>query len=672
MKPKIPAKPSIAPNTTRAAPIATHNTYWMKAFWGSLLFMFLALAFAGYDSGVGSDEMDMNIYGKANIAYYTSGFKDTTFLHPNHQDGTVLAHTLPYYGSGFEYFATALTSFLGNDYEYNTRHIFNQFIAILGILFTGLIILRLKNIKAALLGMWLMYLTPLFFGLAIFDTKDIPFLSAYIACLYFTIVFFQQLPRVHYKTLFGLCFSLWFLLSIRIGGVLMIGYIGLYALMQILSNQHLKTTLGTWLPKLIGSIVVAIIFMVVLWPFVLQSPIENTIKALNVVKDFPQAITLTFEGELIDSLNIPKSFLSKMFWISMPIAALATLVLGALGNLFLWRSASHKNALIILAIAALLPPFFAIYTNMPLYNSWRHLLFVYPALVAFCSIGFIALMELLPNTKIQIAIVAILALGFVQPTVWGIRNNPYQYTYYNQLAGGYPQAYYDYDTDYWQISTKEAIDWLMKNEPMTASTDTQFIATNAYTFSNYYLSHRYPSVKVKAVPMGEKTNYGAPGVYTIFNSLFLEPHYLQICFPSPLSIHTIDIEGMPATYIAKDTAQYRYKGFLAFQSNDYRRADSFFNLYTQQIKYDGSQRNLSPIFGAMAYCKFAIDSIQTAYTMAANTLKVYPADYLANLTLGVCCLARKDYPAAKQYLMIAQQITPGDKAPQIYLDMIPK
>ena len=151
------------------------NKWFQKIFLGSLVLMLAILWIGGYDSGVGSDEMDMNIYGKANITYYSSGFKDTSFLHPDHKDGVVLPTTLPYYGSGFEYFATGLTSIVQDEYEYNTRHALNQFIAILALLFTGLIAAKISDYKTAIISIWLLFLTPIFSGLAIFDTKDIPF-----------------------------------------------------------------------------------------------------------------------------------------------------------------------------------------------------------------------------------------------------------------------------------------------------------------------------------------------------------------------------------------------------------------------------------------------------------------------------------------------------------------
>lgn len=650
-----------------------YNHLFKKIFFGSLLLMLGILWISGYDTGFNSDEMDMNIYGKANIAYYTSGGKDTTFLHPDHHDGVSLPQTLPYYGSGFEYFASGITSLIGDHYEYNTRHILNQFIAVLGLLFTGLIARKIKDYKTAILSIWLLFLTPIFSGLAIFDTKDIPFLSAYIACIYFSIVFFENLPKPNWKILLGLGFSIWFLLSIRIGGILIIGFIGLYAFLQYWKDKTILKSIKNWGSRLALSIGAAFVLMILFWPFVLRNPGENIIKTLNVLKAFPQKIVLAFDGTFIDSLTLPANYLPKMFSITIPLAILLTLLAGFIGVLLFWKKLSHRNALLLLLISGLFPVFYAIYTHMSLYNSWRHLLFIYPSVIIFCSVGFIALLDFLEKPLFQLITLGIIALGLISPIKWSVENSPYQYAYYNELAGGFNKAYYEYDTDYWQISVKEAVDWLMKNEPVREAKDTLVVATNAYTFTNYYLKKRYPGVKIKADRLGEKSNFGASGTYTIFNSLFLEPQYLENCFPSPYSIHTVNIDNMPVSYVAKDTSKYLFKGYTAFQAANYNLADSFLDLYLKEIKFnDNSPKNLGPVFGMIAFTKLAVNKRELSFRYADLCLKTYPSEYASNITMGILLFDAKDYKRARNYLMIARELKPEETGAQQYLDMIPK
>ena len=129
---------------------------------------------------------------------------------------------------------------------------------------------------------------------------------------------------------------------------------------------------------------------------------------------------------------------------------------------------------------------------------------------------------------------------------------------------------------------------------------------------------------------------------------------------------------MPTTYVAKDTSNYTYKAYLAFQSANFKAADSFYSLYLAQIKYDGGAKNLAPLMGIIAYTKFATNQFDEALKLAQKTLVPYPSDYMANLTLGAVFIAASEYKKAMYYLQIAQSIKPYESAPQAYMNVIPK
>lgn len=652
--------------------IVSEKKIYKIAFWASLLIMLLTLWVSGYNSGVGTDEMDMNIYGKANISYYTSGFKDTTFLQPDHHDGVTLPLTLRYYGSAFEYFASPLTYIIGDTYEYNTRHLINQLIAILGLMFTGLIAKKIIGYKASILAIWAIFLTPIFSGLAVFNTKDIPFLTAYIAVIYFAISFVEQMPKPNKKTWIALILSIWFLLSIRIGGLLLISFLFLYILLKAMAQIENKAAYRKNIfSKCIAAISFSLALTILTWPYVLQAPFTNLINSINVVKNFPQKISLPFNGEYIDSLSLPISYLPKMMVITIPIVVLAMLLLGLIALVSYFKNyTKFKHELILLSLASLIPLSYAIYSHMPLYNSWRHVMFIYPPLVILASVGITAICNQFLPTKFEFLPYLILILGLTKPILYWYNNNPYQYTYYNTLAGDNDRTFIDYESDYWQITVKDAIDWLIKNEHLDNSKDSINIITNAYTFSNYYTKKMYPNVKIKWTRLGEKSRFGSDGTYSIFSNLFLEPSYLEYCFPSPYTIHTVNINNKPITYIAKDSLKYSYKAYLAFNNGDFKAADSFFSMYMQQIKYDGSPKNLTQIFGAIAYSKIMTNDFKGGVSIAQKTLLAYPNDFFANMALGIYYYNTQDKQNAIKFFTAAQNARPNDPSPQTYLKLI--
>lgn len=644
-----------------------------KIFFASLAIMLGIIWIAGYDSGVGSDEMDMNVYGKANIAYYTSGFKDTTFMNPVHLDGTKIPVVIPNYGSGFDYLAIGLNKLLGKSdgYEYTSRHMLNQLIAIIALLFIGLIAKRIKDYRASIVAIWLTFLTPIFFGLAIFNTKDIPFLAGYIATLYFIIRFLEELPNPSWKTTIGLGLALWFELSIRIGGVLLIAYLGLFGLIYLFKNKNILPEAKNWGLKLVAAIGGSLILTILCWPFVLRSPVENLFKAINVVKAFPQRIPITFEGESISSTNLPASYLTKCFMVSVPVIIIIALLVSIAYLLFNWKKVEKRQTHILILFSGIFPLIYAIYTQMPVYNSWRHLLFIYPSLMVITGAGIIALIDRLYKPAYQWTVVALLAIGLIKPVKWCMENNPYEYTYFNEIAGGFQKAYYEYDTDYWQITVKESIDWLMTHESVLNSKDTIQIATNAYTFPNYYVWKRYPNAKVRFNIMGVKSNFAFDWNYGIFNNLFLDPNFLENNFPSPLSKHIVEIDHMPVTSVVVDNNRWDNKGFMAFNRNDYKLADSLFTLYLNQIHFNpNSPKGVTQLFGMIAFAKDATNQPAVAKPLAQAALNLAPDDFIANVAMGIACIQTNDVGNAQKYLTIADQIKPGEPMVRQYLSLI--
>ncbi|MDP6037963.1 MAG: tetratricopeptide repeat protein [Candidatus Latescibacteria bacterium] len=122
-------------------------------------------------------------------------------------------------------------------------------------------------------------------------------------------------------------------------------------------------------------------------------------------------------------------------------------------------------------------------SGTPLYNGIRHVLFTLPLLVILSALGFSFLLAMLNGQMRLIGQgILIVLLSF---TFWHmIGLHPHQYTFFNQLfAGGIKKASQNYETDYWDNSYKEAVDWLhseshldeKKRRIFSASSSTRFL-----------------------------------------------------------------------------------------------------------------------------------------------------------------------------------------------------
>jgi hypothetical protein len=99
--------------------------------------------------------------------------------------------------------------------------------------------------------------------------------------------------------------------------------------------------------------------------------------------------------------------------------------------------------------------------NSVLYDSWRHLFFIYPFFILVAIIGWV---NLFPKgasaTKSYVIKVLITAIFLFQISAWMISNNPRQYLYFNFLAGQ-SNLQEKWEMDYLGLSNKDVIQDLL-------------------------------------------------------------------------------------------------------------------------------------------------------------------------------------------------------------------
>lgn len=643
---------------------ADHNNrrLFSRLFYLSLLLMLAVFWSSGHSTGYNSDEMDMNAYGKANIAYYQSGGKDTGFMHPTLNDGSEMARTLPYYGSVYEYLLIGINRVTGLEhtrYEFAVRHLVTQFFAVLCLLFTGLIARRLSSDRAALLTIWLLFLTPMFFGHALFNTKDIPFAAAYIACLYFLIRVLDEWPRSGIGVYTGLCLALLLALGTRIGGLLLPAcWLPLFLLRF---RKTLRTPGTSWkslrrpLLLLGGSFALCLVLLVLTWPFLLRNPIGHLVQALTAARQFPQRIPLPFEGELIDSLTLPSRYLLQVMMLTIPLVILIAFAV-SLVLLLINRLDWMKPAVWLILLAAVVPVAYAMATGMPLYSGWRHFLFVYPCMILLITYVLELLMRRIRRPALRWLPAAAMAAGILPAALWGFRNHPYEYTYYNELAGNFKEAYYNYETDYWQISVREAADWLMQHELRTNGRDSVTIGTNAYSFLCHYLKKNYPGVPVRVASISYRTRAQQEWRYAILNTLFISPQKLVRYYPPKGSIHEVTIDGLPITAIVRDTVRLDLQAVEAMNKGEYLKLDSLMTLY---LASPIGQDNES-VWSLAAMAKATTNDPAQGIAYAQKILQLDDGDFLGNLAMGLSLMQVQRAPQSITYLERAEAISESD------------
>jgi len=90
-----------------------------------------------------------------------------------------------------------------------------------------------------------------------------------------------------------------------------------------------------------------------------------------------------------------------------------------------------------------------------MYNNLRHFLFVLPPLLVLAGIGYEHTCALVRHTWAKGLLTAVILAPGLAAILW---LHPYEYSYFNSLAGGVSGAAGNYDLDYWCTSLKEGVE----------------------------------------------------------------------------------------------------------------------------------------------------------------------------------------------------------------------
>ncbi|MEX1369392.1 MAG: hypothetical protein AB1Z98_40065, partial [Nannocystaceae bacterium] len=162
-------------------------------------------------------------------------------------------------------------------------------------------------------------------------------------------------------------------------------------------------------------------------------------------------------------------YLLHYFGLKLPVVVLLLFVLAAIAvGLVLARrgqrirvSRAKRNAALVLGAAIVAPPAYAVLVRSVLYDGLRHFLFLVPLVVVVAAVMVVVLVveatRRWPRRRVPVALSLALGGGLLvaRPTADMVRLHPYEYIYFNELIGGLPGAYGNYDTDYYGSSYRE-------------------------------------------------------------------------------------------------------------------------------------------------------------------------------------------------------------------------
>ena len=537
-----------APVMSNAAPPPQNDKLWEIIFLVSLVVVFISMTVMCFSYGLSGDEVDMNMYGMAILKYFTTLGKDqTVFNMPKVYDRNGV---IQYYGGFFD-LVCAVINKISPLKEYTTRHLLNAWVGFIAILFSAKLAARFFSKQTGVLCTWLMFLAPFFLGNSMNNPKDIPFAAGYIAAIYFTIRLFDNLPKPRIADYILLILSIGITINIRVGGILLIPYLFVFAGLIYVTQQkehREKLNVKSWIKPLLIVAVGGYLAGSLFWPYAQKNPIINPLTALHEMNLFTVTLRQMWDGNKVSSENLPANYLIRCFMMTNSYVLILGLLLIApfLGTI---RKGTYAGGIYFIIFTGVFPILYIIFTKSNVYHLWRHVLFAFPSL-AIASAGgwyYLSKFALRKNFKYTLLIAGALLL---EPLSFIVTSFPNTICYFNVLVGGVEGAYGNYEVDYYYNGLKQSADWFIKNElPKYKPTDTIVIGSNASHLVEIYLSD-HKNVKVKYMRYIDRGQQRWD--YTLFHlTLIPQEEVLPGTWITKNTIQKTEISGLPLAAITK-------------------------------------------------------------------------------------------------------------------------
>ncbi len=621
-------------------------------------------------AGINGDEDVQIPYSQNLLSWYATGGEDSSAYK------SVKGDDIRYYGGLYEIPVALVNRALGfetiDQGHLAVRHVFSMLFGLLAVFFTFLLTRELGGVRAAILAMILLFLSPRFIGHSMINPKDIPFAAGYIMATYYIYMLIKVLPKWHWKNLILLGVAIGICVGVRInGGMLLVAYLGLtlgvYFLLQHgIANVTQWSLVKPYLLSLLIPSAIGLALGLLFWPYGLSDPLNHIPEALEAFSNFQTAIKVLFQGVMVWSSDIPVRYLGSWMFFTVPLFVILGLVAFLAFLKPMYRS-HHPLGLSLVIFTFAFPLIFIIVSGSALYDGWRHFSFVYPSLVVMVALAWHFLLEkyALPN-KVAYVVMGILALTALEPLVFQARNSPFMYTYFNPLAGGIGGAFGNYELDYWGTSVKQGVDWLDKEGIISVDqSDTITIATNFSFAARRYTAKKYGG-KVRVTYQRYRERGSREWDYAIWVNRFIDGSYLrEDPWPTSKTLHEIKANGTPIAIVEKqDPENLIYQGLQNISAGNWLEAIPYLSLEVE--KYPDNEVALTNL--GMAYIN--TQQLPLAKEVLERALAISPESILALNYLGFYHFSSQNYSEAQAIYSRAVKANDRNATAHYYLGVI--
>jgi len=450
--------------------------YRVKALIEKKYKILVALFFAAYlcvgisifkDYGISWDEHVQRINGMITVEYIVKG------------DQRLFTYRDRYYGTVFETLLVAIERILdltkSSRAVFFMRHLVTFLLFYIGIFFFYLLSkYRFGSWKIGLLGSLFLTMSPRIFAHSFYNSKDIPCLVMFIISIY-TLIRYLDKKSLSRAASHALACAL--LVDIRIVGIVVPFFTTIFLVADLLIIKTERTEYKRVGASFLTYIFLLIFFTILFWPLLWKSPFYHFISAIRLMSRYGHPYPVLYLGDYIMGKDLPWHYIPLWIMISTPLLYIFSFFIGCsisvkplLSNLR--DSYLSKRNDFIFILWFFLPILAIIGIRSVLYDEWRQMFFVYPALLMLSLVGLKSLFEFIKmrfrSPKYQImnaALILIITFSLVKTVQFMIKYHPYQNVYFNILAGkDMNEAKSKFDLDYWGLSYRKALEYILEND----------------------------------------------------------------------------------------------------------------------------------------------------------------------------------------------------------------
>lgn len=308
--------------------------------------------------------------------------------------------------------------------------------------------------KYGALGSLLMYLSPRFFAEGHYNSKDIVVAALVILCIALGIKMIET-KRFLYSVLFALAAAV--ATNMRITALFMFGLLGiLYVIHLSVKKEWCVKNFFVGLTAVLAFLLISYLITPAAW----RAPIEYIKYVIDRSSNFEDWNGLVFFQGYVRR-PVPAGYIPTMIAVTTPILVLALILLGnitaiaeLIRNAIKKKMAAETPYYLICIVFIWTFLLFAMIRRPILYNSWRHLYFLYGPMLIL-AVGAVKYFIERARGKMKGVIVAAVAAQLLVCAILIGYSHPFQYVYFNPFAGKDPAVNYEFD--YWNVSQTQIL-----------------------------------------------------------------------------------------------------------------------------------------------------------------------------------------------------------------------